>query len=183
MKILAGVLIAAAACVAQKPEDEVVGVLKQMERAEQAGNADAWVALWSHDTPLEIDKMREYIRPRPEVRYTSSRVYVQGNQAALLGQVGAETFFHMRFVKEDGRWKIKDEGWSNVALQPDMVYSLIPPADGAFMRAGSPWQGVAMALDGGVAKQRGWQMRTTFDESFCTFAWNRPSRCRRPEAK
>ncbi|HLW75539.1 MAG TPA: hypothetical protein VKS01_01120, partial [Bryobacteraceae bacterium] len=122
--------------------------------------------MFARGSSVDIEKLRPYIQPRPEAHYTASRVYVRNDRAAILAQADSENFVSMKLVKEDGRWKIKDQAWSNVALQPDLVYAMIPPADGAFRRAGSPWASVAPALDGGVAKQRGWQMRTTFDESF-----------------
>ena len=166
MRILISILISAAACLAQRPEDEVTAVLKQMERAEQSGDADALAKLFARDSSIDIEKMRPYIRPRPEARYTPTRVYTQNDLAAILARAGADNFVAMKLVKENGAWKIKDQSWSNVALQPDLVYAMVPPPDGAFARAGSPWQSIAPALDAAGAQRQGWQMRTTFDESY-----------------
>src|SRR5271165_3400496 len=72
----------------------------------------------------------------------------------------------MRFVKEDGRWKIRDQAFNNKAYHADSVYAMIPPAAGAFERAGAPWQNVAAALNPADAARQGWQVRATYDESF-----------------
>ena len=72
----------------------------------------------------------------------------------------------MRFVKEDGHWKIKDEVFSEKAYPAESVCAVIPPAAGAFERAGAPWQNVAPAFDKADAAKYGWQVRATYDESF-----------------
>jgi len=90
---------------------------------------------------------------------------VQGDEAALLGQSGQDQFLSMRFVKEDGRWKIKDQVFNNKAYHADSVYAMIPPAAGAFEHSGAPWQSVATAFDAAEAAKRGWQVRATYDES------------------
>ena len=110
--------------------------------------------------------MRPYIRPRPDLHYTSSKVFVQGDEAVLLGQYGKDDFLSMRFVKEDGRWKIKDQVSNNKAYHADSVYAMIPPHAGAFERAGDPWQNVATDFSAAEAAKRGWQVRATYDESF-----------------
>jgi hypothetical protein len=110
--------------------------------------------------------MRPYLRPRPDARYTSSKTFVQGDEAALLGQIGKDQFLSMRLLKEDGRWKIKDQAFSDKAYPAESVYAMIPPAAGAFERAGAPWQNVAPAFDKADAAKRGWQVLATYDESF-----------------
>jgi hypothetical protein len=137
-----------------------------MEKAEQNGDANAWIGLWSRETVSNAEKMRPYIRPRPNVHYKSSTTYVQGDEAVLLGQSSEGPFLGMRFVQEDGRWKIKDQVWNNKAYPANSVYAMIPPPPGAFERDGAQWQNVAPALDQADAARRGWQVRATFDESF-----------------
>jgi hypothetical protein len=137
-----------------------------MEKAEQSGDANAWVGLWSRESAANAEKMRPYLRPRPDAHYTSSRTFVQGDEAVLLGQIGKDQFVSMRFVKEDGRWKIKDQVFSDKAYPAESVYAVIPPVAGAFERAGSPWQSVAPAFDKADAAKHGWQVRATYDESF-----------------
>jgi len=151
---------------AQRPEDAVLAVFRQLEKAVQAGNADAFVGLWSRDAVANAEKMRPYLHARPEVHYTASRTYVQGDEAALLGQMGKDQFVKMRFVKEDGRWKIRDQVGSDRAFHPDSVYAMVPPPAGAFVRSGAVWQKVAGAFDVAEAARRGWQVRAIFDEAY-----------------
>jgi hypothetical protein len=159
-------LICTIGCRAQSPDDQVLALYKQMEKAEQSGDANAWVGLWSRESASNAEKMRPYLRPRPDAHYTMSKTFVQGDEAALLGQIGKDQFLSMRLVKEDGRWKIKDQVFSDKAFPADSVYATIPPAAGAFERAGAPWQNVAPAFDKAEAARRGWQVRATYDESF-----------------
>ena len=166
MRTLLCFLICAIACRAQSPEDQVLAVYRQMEKAEQSGDANTWVGLWSRESASNAERMRPYLRPRPDAHYTSSKTFVQGDEAALLGQIGKDQFLSMRLVKEDGRWKIKDQAFSEQAYHPDSVYATIPPAAGAFERAGSPWPNIAPAFDTANAAKHGWQVRATYDESF-----------------
>jgi hypothetical protein len=166
MRALICFLLYTIMCLAQRPEDQVLAVFRQMEKAGQTGDADAWVGLWSRESASNAEKMRPLLRALPDVHYTASKVFVQGDEAALLGKSSQNQFLSMRFVNEDGRWKIKDQVWGDRAFHPDSVYAMVPPGAGAFARAGAPWQSVASALDtAGVARQ-GWQLRATYDESF-----------------
>ena len=166
MRTLVCLLICTIGCRAQSPEGQVLAVYSQMEKAVQNGDGTAWVGLWSRESASNAEKMRPYIRPRPDLHYTSSKVFVQGDEAVLLGQYGKDDFLSMRFVKEDGRWKIKDEVSNNKAYHADSVYAAIPPHAGAFERAGAPWQNVATDFNAAEAARRGWQVRATYDESF-----------------
>lgn len=67
----------------------------------------------------------------------------------------------VRFVYETGSWKILDAQWSNTTIDPASLYALIPPGDGAFARAGSPWDRVEAAQ--GTKK---WKLRAVSDESY-----------------
>jgi hypothetical protein len=166
MRTLLCFLICTIACRAQPPEDQVLAVYRQMEKAEQSGDANAWVGLWSRESASNAEKMRPHVRPRPDAHYTSSKVFVQGDDAVLLGQSGENQFLSMHFVKEDERWKIKDQVFSDKAYPAESVYAMIPPAAGAFERAGAPWQSVAPAFDNPNAAKRGWQVRATYDEAY-----------------
>jgi len=166
MRTLVCCLICTIACRAQRPEDQVLAVYRQMEKAEQSGDANAWIGLWSRESAPEAEKMRPYLRPRPDAHYTSSKTFVQGDEAVLLGQIGKDQFLSMRLVKEDGRWKIEGQVFSDKAYPAESVYAMIPPAAGVFERAGTPWQNVAPAFDKADAAKHGWQVRATFDESF-----------------
>ena len=166
MRTLVCLLIWTIGCRAQRPEDAVLAVYRQMEKAEQSGDANTFVGLWSRESASNAEKMRPYLRPRPNAHYTSSNVFVQGDDAVLLGQIAEEQFLSMRLVREDGLWKIKDQIWSNKPYHADSVYAMIPPRAGAFERAGTPWQNVAPAFNGADAAKQGWQVRATYDESY-----------------
>lgn len=166
MRTVLCLLICAIACVAQRPEDQVLGVYRRMEKAEQTGDGNAWVGLWARESMANAEKMRPSLRARPDAHYTSSKIYVQGDQAVLLGQYGNATFLSMRFIREDGRWKIRDEAFGDKEYDPASVYAVIPPPSGAFGRAGLPWQKVAEALNPADAARHGFQLRATSDESY-----------------
>ena len=159
-------LICTIGCRAQQPEDQVLAVYGQMEKALQSGDASTFVGLWSRESASGAEKLRPMIHPRPDLHYTSSKVFVRGDEAVLLGQYGKDEFLSMRFVKEDGRWKIKDQVSSDKAYPAESAYAMLPPAAGAFERAGTPWQNVAAAFDKAAAVKHGFQVRTTYDESF-----------------
>jgi hypothetical protein len=166
MRTLVCVLVWTIACQAQRPEDQVLAIYRHLEQAQQSGDANSWIALWSRESAPEAEKMRAQLRPRPGLSCTSSKVFVQGDEAALLGQCGKEEFLSMRFLKEDGRWKIEDQAFSDKAYSAESVYAMLPPSAGAFARAGSPWQNVTPAFDKAAAARHGWQVRATYDESF-----------------
>jgi hypothetical protein len=164
MRTLVCLLICTIGCRAQRPEDQILAVYKRMEQALQSGDANTFVGLWSRDSDAE--KMRPLIHPRPDLHYTSSKVFVQGDQAVLLGQYGKDEYLSLRFIKEDGRWKIKDQAFSEQAYTAESVYAMLPPAAGAFERAGAPWQNIPPAFDQANAAQHDWQVRATYDESY-----------------
>jgi len=159
-------MICTIVCGARRPEDQVLDVYRQMEKAEQRGDANALLGLWSSESATEAEKMRSLVQPRPDLHYIATNVFVQGDEAALLGEYGKEQFLCMRFVKEEGRWKIKDQMLSDKAYPAESVYAIIPPAAGAFERSGTPWQGIRAAFDQADAAKRGLQVRATYDESF-----------------
>jgi hypothetical protein len=161
-------LICIVGCRAQSPESQVLDVYKQLERAAQSGDADnTLVGLWSREKVSQAEGLRSlmHLRPQPDAHYTSSRVFVQGDDAVLLGQYAQDGFVSIRFVKEDGRWKIKDFTGSDKPYPAESVYAMLPPPPGAFGRAGEPWQNVAPALDKATAAKQGWQLRAAYDES------------------
>lgn len=160
-------LICALACPAQNPESQVLAVYKQLEKAVQTGDADhTFVGLWSREKASDAEKMRALLHPQPDLHYTASKVFVQGDQAVLLGQYAQNGFLSLRLIKEDGAWKIEELAFSEKPYPATSVYALIPPLAGAFERAGEPWQGVAPALTKAAAASQGWQLQAVFDESF-----------------
>lgn len=154
-------------CRAQSPETQVLAAYSQLEKAVQTGDANhTFVALWAREKAPEAESMRKLLSPQPDVHYTSSKVFVQGSKAVLLGQYAQDGFLNIRYVNEDGHWKIKDFASSEKPYPSESVFAMLPPPPGAFERAGEPWQKVPQALDQPTAARQGWQLRTTYDESY-----------------
>src|ERR1700722_18688543 len=166
MRILVVFLICTIGCRAQRPEDQVLAVYRQMEKAAQTGDGKAWAGLWSRESASQGEQMGALLHPQPDLHFTSSKVFVQGDQAVLLGQIGKDQYLKMRLVKQDGSWKIKDQAFSEQAYTADAAYAIIPPAAGAFERAGTPWQNVAPAFNPADAARHGFQVRAAYDDSF-----------------
>lgn len=166
MRVLAIVLLSLTACWAQSDQSKVEAVLKQMERAEQTGDFNTWAGLWTREKSGEIEKMRPYVRARPDVTYRATKTFVHGDEAVLLVQVVSDSFVTITLRREGGQWKIQDQLWRDTAPDPKSVYALAPPGPGAFAREGSHWDQVAPAMDPSQAARLGWQMKAVFDESY-----------------
>ena len=160
-------LLTLTACSAQSDQSKVEAVLKQLEHAEQTGDFNAWVGLWTPQKAAELQRMKPYARAQPGVHYRATKVFVHGDKAVLLVQGGPSNgFVTMMLRKEGGQWKVQDELWRDTAADPKSVYALLPPDPGAFARAGSPWDQVPQAMDPVKAARLGWQMKAVFDESY-----------------
>jgi hypothetical protein len=167
MRALTILLLALTACRAQSDQGNAEAVLKQLEHAEQTGDFDTWVNLWTREKSADVEKMRPYVRARPEVHYRATTSFVRGDEAVLLVQGGpSNAFVTMTLRREAGQWKVQDQLWRDTAANPTSVYALLPPEPGAFARAGSPWGQAAPGLDAGQAARLGWQMKAVFDESY-----------------
>ena len=151
---------------AQSDQSQVEAVLKNLEHAEQTGDFNALLALWTHEKAVALENLRPYVAARPEVRYRPIRTFVRGDEAVLLVAGPSDSFATMKLRKEGNEWKIQDEAMRDTAPNPNSVYALLPPAPGAFGRAGSPWDRIAAAFDPSRAAREGWQMQAAFDESF-----------------
>src|SRR5579871_762637 len=144
--VLAILLLTLTSCRAQSDQSKVEAVLKQMERAEQTGDFNTWVTLWTREKSGEFEKLRPYATARPDIRYRPLKTFVRGDEAVLLVQGGPNPYAIMTLVREGGQWKIQDESFRETAPDPISVYALLPPDPGAFARAGSPWDQIAPAL-------------------------------------
>jgi len=166
MRVLTIVLTCVSACGAQSEEGSVAATLAELERAEQAGDFNAWVSLWSSKTSTDAEKMRPYVRPVPAQRYHAFKIFVQGDEAAVLAQAVVGNFVNLTLRKESGRWKIDEYALRDSAPDTDSVYALAPPESGSFLHAGSPWDQIAPGVEASQAARLGWQMRVVFDESY-----------------
>ena len=167
MRVLTILLLTLTACSAQSDQSKVEAVLKQMERAEQTGDFNAWVGLWTREKSDDFEKMRPYATARPDVHYRATKSFIHGDAAVLLAQGGASNaFVTMTLRREGGQWKIQDQLWRDTAPDPNSVYALVPPDPGAFARAGSQWDQVTQAMDPRQTARLGWQMKAVSDEAY-----------------
>ena len=151
---------------AQSDQSQVESVLKNLERAEQTGDFNAWVGLWTREKSVDFEKMRPYAKARPEIRYRAIKTRIRADEAVLLVEGPSKSFVTMKLRREDSQWKIEDETFRDTAPAPNSVYAVLPPEPGAFARAGSHWEQVAPALNSNQAARLGWQMKAVFDESY-----------------
>lgn len=164
MRILAIFLVTLTACRAQSG---VEAVLQKMERAEQTGDFNTWIGLFTREKAAEMEKIRPYAKAQPEVRYVAMKSFARGDDAVLLVQGGpSNAFVTMTLRREAGQWKVQDELFRDTAPDPLSVYALVPPGPGAFMRAGSPWNQVAPATYTSPAYHQGWQLKAVFDDLY-----------------
>jgi hypothetical protein len=164
--------LSALSCKAQTADVPVIAVLKQLEHAEQTADYKNWIALWDRATQEKAAGRDMPMRPQPSLQYKPTKTVVQGDQAALIVEASGDRHISMRFVREDGAWKIADQVWSDQPQDPHSIYALVPPADGAFARAGSPWQNVPFAAPNPRYQQvfkvgaLKWKLQAVRDESY-----------------
>lgn len=156
MRVLPILVLLIGACWGQSDQADAADVLTKLERAEQTGDFDAWAGLWSREKLGDLGKMRPYARPRPERQYRASKIFVRGDNAAVLAEAVPGSFLTMTLHREAGEWRIRDQAWRNTAADANCVYALAPPDPGAFASAGSPWDQIVL----------GGQMKAVFDESY-----------------
>ena len=149
MRVSLIILLLLTSCWAQSDEAKVAAVLKQMEHAEQTGDFDEWVRVWSREKSVDAEKMRPCMRPRPDRQYRASKIFVQGDEGALLAEAVPDSFVTMTVRREGGQWKIQDQMWRDSAADDNSVYALVPPGPGAFTRAGSRWDQIEPGMDPG----------------------------------
>ncbi|HLH00371.1 MAG TPA: hypothetical protein VKX49_28960 [Bryobacteraceae bacterium] len=165
MRVFA-IFLLTAVCWAQAEDSQVEAVLSQMEHAEQTGDFNGWLALWTREKAVELERLRPYAQSHPDVRYRPLRAFVYGDKAVLLVEGGLNSYATFKLRKEGAQWKIEDETFRDTAPNPNAVYALLPPGPGAFARAGSPWDQVAPAMTSSNAARLGWQMKAVFDEAY-----------------
>ena len=173
MRVLA-ILLTLTACWAQSDQSKVEAVLKQMEHAEQTGDFNEYLGLWTPAKSAEFEKMRPYARARPDAHYRALKTFVRGDQAVLQVQAASDNFINMTLRRQNGQWKFENQFFRDTAPDPNSVYALLPPGPGAFARAGSPWDQVAPGMDPSQAARLGWQLKAVFDESYLyiRIEWN-----------
>jgi hypothetical protein len=159
-------------------EQAVISAYKKMEEADRKGDGQLWFSLRdrkTQDTMAAVlkDAIRKGGRSRPRVQYDPLATRVSNNHAVVLGKVsdpesGTTQYDAVLFVMEDGVWKVAREQLSEKPFDQFLLYGLLDPIDGAFMRGGSPWKGIPYAtVNTEMVRQQdmNWKIQATLDES------------------
>jgi len=187
MKVLATICLllvtqsapAAPDTVSRAGEQAVLSAYKQMEEADRKGDGQLWFSLRDRKTQDTMnqalkDAIRKGGRSRPNIRYEPLGTQVDKNRAVILGKVsdpdaGSVQYDAVLFAIEDGGWKVAREQWSEKPFDPFVMYALLEPEDGSFLRSGAPWKPVpyATANTQTVRKEDvNWKIQGVFDEAF-----------------
>lgn len=187
MKVLATICLllvhqeasAAPDTVIQAGEQAVLSAYKPMEWADRKGDGQLWFSLRDRKTQDTMnqalkDTIRKGGHSRPRIQYQPLAQRVDKNRAIILGKVsdpdaGTVQYDAVLFAIEDGGWKVTREQWSEKPYDSFVMYALLEPEDGSFVRAGSPWKPVpyASANTQTVRKEDViWKTQGTVDEGF-----------------
>ncbi|HET9179969.1 MAG TPA: hypothetical protein VFQ24_16560 [Terriglobia bacterium] len=160
----------------QESEQEVRAVFKQMEKAVREGDPDLGINLYDRATRARVAAARSNYAPvrNPAIHYEALEVAARNDHAALIGKItgvshGSVQYDRVRFVREDGSWKVAEEVWSEQPVDPAALYAMLPPADGAFARAGLPWERVPYSSANTrwfKPNQIDWRLQAARDESY-----------------
>jgi len=172
---LVAVALLSPACKAQPSDQAVVAVVREMEHALQTGDSKAWTALFDAKTREKVPGQQQTIPARPTIQFRPTKTLVQADHAAVIAVMSdsanpaTRNHVTLGLVRENGAWKIADQMWSEKAPDPGSIYARLPPEDGAFARAGSPWPGIARAVRNSKyykPEQVRWGLQATIDESY-----------------
>jgi hypothetical protein len=160
-------------------EKAVLATYKRMEQADRKGDGELWFTLRDRKTLEAMDPalkaaIKKGGHARPKVQYEPSAIRVQGTRAVLIGKVfdpdsGSVQYDTVLFAVEDQEWKVSREQFSESPFDPFVLSALMPPEDGAFMRAAEPWKRITYAgINTQVVKLQNvvWKVQATRDESF-----------------
>jgi len=81
----------------------------------------------------------------------------------------APQYYLVKFVLENGSWKIAQDELSEKPIDPSALEAAVPAKDGAFTRAGSPWNKIPYSSANTKwfkENEIDWKMQGTQDESF-----------------
>jgi hypothetical protein len=162
----------------ESSREAVLATYKLLEKSEQTGDGVTYVSVQSKRKLDEageqaVQEFRKGFPPDPSVRYELA-VRTRGHRAALLGKITRSSsatpqYYLGRFALEDGSWKIAQDELSPEPIDRSALEAAVPPDDGAFTRAGSPWNKVPYAADNTKwfkPDQIDWKLQAIEDESF-----------------
>jgi hypothetical protein len=112
--------------------------------------------------------------PDPGLHYVPLAAGADGSHGAVIARIDGSTratgkYESVKFVLEEGSWKVDLESFDDSPLDPRGLYALVPPGEGAFARAGSPWAAIPYSVSNTQffkENELDWKMQATQDESF-----------------
>ena len=159
--------------------DAVLVAFKLLEKAEQTGDGALYVSVQSKRKQDEagkqaVQELAKAFPPDPSVHYELVDMRIRKDRAAVLGKIMRSSsttpqYYLGEFVLENGSWKIGQDLLSQEPIDGAALEAAVPPSDGAFTRAGSPWNKVPYAADNTKwfkPEQIDWKLQATEDESF-----------------
>jgi hypothetical protein len=157
----------------EQKSDDVISAYKQIEKAFRTGDGQLYLSLQSEEKRKAFKPPQEnWLPANPSIQYAVLAVRRQGDRAAVLGKItDAQTppqFYLVKYAKENGGWKIADDLIDPSPMDPSVLYAAVPPEDGAFVRAGAPWNTLPSSQINPKypAAQILWAFRAVRDESF-----------------
>ena len=162
----------------QHSEDAVKAVVGLLEKAVQNGDGALWLGLQSKNRQANMDDTQKAqflksARAAPGYHYVPLTIKAGASHGIACCRIGESDesmqYEVIKFVREDGAWKIDAEEMSNLLPDPRGLCALLPPSGGAFLRAGSPWPRVPYAAANVKffkEAELDWRMQATRDESF-----------------
>jgi hypothetical protein len=162
----------------QRPEDAVISTYRLLEKANREGDGALLLSLQSREALAKMSDAQKAEFPKrfpaePGLQYVPLAVGASSNHVVVIvrmdGSANSLKYEAVKFLLEDGVWRVDVESMSESPLDPRGLYALLPPADGAFLRAGSPWSSIPYANSNTKffkEDQLDWKMQATQDESF-----------------
>lgn len=163
-------------------QDAILAAYKLREKAFRDADGALWLSLQSRETleritPAQKEGLAHFVA-QPAIQYVPLASAAVNRHGAVIGRIdGSALSFRYEVIKyalEDGAWKIASESMSENPIDSRCLSAILPPADGAFSRAGSPWAGVPYAEPNTrffKETELEWKMRATSDESFLYVRW------------
>jgi hypothetical protein len=163
----------------ESSRDAVLAAYKQLEKSEQTGDGALYVSMQSKRKLDEageqaVQELGKGFPPDPSVHYELVDVRIRKDRAAVLAKITRSSsttpqYYLGEFVLENGSWKIGQAELSQEPIETSALEAAVPPTDGAFTRAGSPWNQVPYAVANTKwfkPEQIDWRLQATEDESF-----------------
>lgn len=162
----------------QSSQDPVLATYKLLEKAVQTGDAKLYLSLQSQKKLARTNQeslraFQETFTANPSVHYEVVGVRTREDHAAVLGKItDASTptqYYLVKFAVENGSWKIAEDTTNSRPIATAALEAAVPPKDGAFLRAGVPWDKIPPAVANTKWFKEDdipWGMKASEDESF-----------------